>query len=274
VAGCTRGYPDDEPPRRLRVQVEQYCSVKFPTFSGWLDYVYERPDWRRRARERQRRHPRRSPNFRFPDRAREREAREQGQSSLISPSARRPLFGLADSAASRFDLPFVLDDLSLQFVRARNGRLKLLATMTDRKCGGSLESGRVDRGATLRSLWKGFAVEPTGLGKQQTNERRLGRRGSPPSAANSRGCPVSCGTRRFPGRPTAPSDASLEMLGQRPPSDCPLVSRLADRYGGVEDFARAKWIPRQLDPPESALGVKRASTHQLCVAQASPISTP
>ena len=26
----------------------------------------ERPDWRRRARERQRRHPRRSPNFRFP----------------------------------------------------------------------------------------------------------------------------------------------------------------------------------------------------------------
>ena len=87
-------------------------------------------------------------------------------------------------------------------------------------------------------------MEPTGLGKQQ-DERTTPR----------------------PTRQPAVGQLTLVAAQFR-------AELVADRYGGVEDFARAKWIPRQLDPPESALGVKRASTHQLCVAQASPISTP
>ncbi len=118
-------------------------------------------------------------------------------------------------------------------------------------------------------------MEPTGLGKQQ-DERTTPRPTRQPAvgqltlvAAQFRAELVASLVGQLP-LPTPHSKCSDN--GRR--ATAPLVSRLADRYGGVEDFARAKWIPRQLDPPESALGVKRASTHQLCVAQASPISTP
>jgi hypothetical protein len=46
------------------------------------------------------------------------------------------LGGPRTSQPLRFDLPFVLDDLSVQFVRERKRPLKLLATRIDRKCGG------------------------------------------------------------------------------------------------------------------------------------------
>jgi len=135
--GCTRGYPDDEPPRRLRVQVEQYCSVKFPRSQDGSITCTERPDWRRRARERQRRHPRRSPNFRFPDRAREREG--PGTRAIephLAKVPRRPLF--RPRGQRRFKVrPSVRPGRSVASVRSREKRpLKLLATMTDRKCGG------------------------------------------------------------------------------------------------------------------------------------------
>jgi hypothetical protein len=112
-------------------------------------------------------------------------AREQGQSSLISPKCRGDRsFGLADSAASRFDLPFVLDDLSLQFVRARNGRSSCWRPWPIENVGGSLESGRVDRGATPSELvGRGSQWSQLASGNSKTHERRLGRRGSPPSGS-------------------------------------------------------------------------------------------
>jgi hypothetical protein len=133
----------------------------------------------------------------------------------------------------------------------------------------------VDRGATPSELaGRVAAVEPTGLGKQQ-NKRPTLRPTRQPAAGE-----ITVVAAQFRAELVAFLVGQLPLLAPR--SKCsdngrcataPFVSRPADRSGDAEDVALAKWIPGQLDPSESVLGVKRVSTRQLCDAQASPIST-